>query len=119
MPAQDALIGKTVLADPFDDVEEALVAVGDQPVRRSLREHQEVALAVRERAVVGLHQARASMDEVAQVAVRVAQEVRRRVGPARDVDRQVVVEEDPLPPRPGPLLVGRTDVSTARDRAPT
>jgi hypothetical protein len=94
--AEDAAVGEPVLPSSLDDEQEQLT-VRDEAVRRSFRQHEVVALVERERTVVGLERSPSLVDEVAEVAVGVAEEVRHRLSATGNVKRDLLVGRDRRP----------------------
>ena len=103
---------------PLDQQEEVVGGGGDDPVGGALGHDQVVAGPEPERAVVGLQRALAPVDEVDDVAVGVADEVRHRRRPARHQHGQVAVGQHHQRVALGVGLVGRGElVPVERPRA--
>src|SRR5918999_219495 len=103
--AQDALLRQAVLAAALDHVHEVVIGVRQQAMGGPLGDDHVVTRPEREGPVVRLDRAVPTVDEVAEVAVRVPQVVRRGFRRPGDVDGHVLVPQGALPLGAGLRLI--------------
>src|SRR5918992_3183385 len=93
----EATLRDAELSRSLDDEKEVVVGFRNDAMSRTFGEDDVVTLLVRQRSVIGFDSARSSMNEVADVAVRVAEKVRHGGRSAAHKQADVVVARHELP----------------------